>query len=54
MVADGYSSNPIIPKEKYEPVKDGKLVTVPDILVVKSGSGDGPLPIPTVTDCPVF
>ena len=38
MAVGGYSLNPVIPKEKYELVKDGKPVAMLDILVVKSGS----------------
>jgi NitT/TauT family transport system substrate-binding protein len=38
MVVDGYSLNPIIPKEKYELLLDGKPLAMLDILVAKSGS----------------
>lgn len=38
MVVDGYSLAPIIPKEKYTLLKDGKPIAILDIVVVKSGS----------------
>lgn len=38
MTVDGYSLNPVIPKEKYDLLKNGKPIARLDILVVKSGS----------------
>lgn len=38
MAVDGYSLNPVIPKEKYDLLKNGKPLARLDILVVKSGS----------------
>ncbi|MDL2268177.1 ABC transporter substrate-binding protein, partial [Desulfovibrio sp. OttesenSCG-928-G15] len=38
LTVDGYSLSPIIPKEKYELLKDGTPIAMLDILVAKSGS----------------
>ena len=38
LVVDGYNLSPIIPKEKYHLMKDGRPVAVLDIVVAKSGS----------------
>ncbi|MDD4700849.1 MAG: hypothetical protein PHI96_01385 [Desulfovibrio sp.] len=35
---DGMWMKPLVPKEKYELMKDGKPVAVLDIVVIKSGS----------------
>jgi NitT/TauT family transport system substrate-binding protein len=38
MTVDGYYLNPVVPKEKYELIRDGKPLALIDVLVLKSGS----------------